>query len=192
MPRQLDSDGGPVFVRCEPRLGTRMAAACHADGTLSSYSTERQIQALLPGMTRRDLVAVYVANYSDLGYTEIQLLGQNVNSYRDPDGKRSFAELLTAVGEIHGIQRVRFTTSHPRDFGRDIVDAIESSPVLCDHVHLPIQSGSDRAFDFMGEVRHPRHDRGGSAEAAQSPQLAASTTRHCHNRSVISRASNAS
>src|ERR1700735_3865057 len=52
---------------------------------------------------------------ADAGYTDIQLLGQNVNSYRDPEGKRSFAELLTAVGEIAGIRRVRFTTSHPRD-----------------------------------------------------------------------------
>src|ERR1700675_4483778 len=76
---------------------------------------------------------------ADLGYTEIQLLGQNVNSYRDPDGKKSFAELLTAVGEVHGIARLRFTTSRPRDFGRDIVEAIDASPVLCDHVHLPIQ-----------------------------------------------------
>src|SRR5271166_4616760 len=58
---------------------------------------------------------------ADAGYTEVQLLGQNVNSYRDPAGKRSFAELLAAVGEIPGIRRVRFTTSHPRDFTRDIV-----------------------------------------------------------------------
>ncbi len=86
---------------------------------------------------------------ADLGYTEIQLLGQNVNSYHDPDGKKSFAELLTAVGEVIGIQRVRFTTSHPRDFGRDIVEAIDTSPVLCDHVHLPVQSGSTRVLDAM-------------------------------------------
>jgi tRNA-2-methylthio-N6-dimethylallyladenosine synthase len=86
---------------------------------------------------------------ADLGYTEIQLLGQNVNSYRDRDGKKSFAELLTAIGEVPGIERVRFTTSHPRDFGRDIVEAIDASPALCDHVHLPIQSGSDRVLDAM-------------------------------------------
>src|SRR6267154_2905888 len=85
----------------------------------------------------------------DLGYTEIQLLGQNVNSYRDPDVKKTFAELLTAIGEIPGIERVRFTTSHPRDFGRDIVEAIDASTALCDHVHLPIQSGSDRVLDAM-------------------------------------------
>jgi tRNA-2-methylthio-N6-dimethylallyladenosine synthase len=86
---------------------------------------------------------------ADLGYTEIQLLGQNVNSYRDPDGKKSFAELLAVVGEVAGIRRVRFTTSHPRDFGRDIVDVIDAVPTLCDHVHLPVQSGSTRVLDAM-------------------------------------------
>jgi len=86
---------------------------------------------------------------ADLGYSEIQLLGQNVNSYKDPEGKCSFAELLAAVGEVTGIQRVRFTTSHPRDFGRDIVEAIDAVPALCDHVHLPVQSGSTRVLDAM-------------------------------------------
>jgi len=86
---------------------------------------------------------------ADLGYTEVQLLGQNVNSYKDPAGKKSFSELLAAVAGILGIKRVRFTTSHPRDFGRDIVEAIESVPTLCDHVHLPVQSGSTRVLDAM-------------------------------------------
>ena len=86
---------------------------------------------------------------ADLGYSEIQLLGQNVNSYRDPSGNKSFAELLVAVGEVAGIRRVRFTTSHPRDFGRDIVEAIDARPALCNHVHLPVQSGSTRLLDAM-------------------------------------------
>jgi tRNA-2-methylthio-N6-dimethylallyladenosine synthase len=86
---------------------------------------------------------------ADLGYTEIQMLGQNVNSYRDPSGKKSFAELLAAVAEVPGIRRVRFTTSHPRDFGRDIMEAIDAVPTLCDHVHLPVQSGSTRVLDAM-------------------------------------------
>src|SRR5271155_240936 len=55
---------------------------------------------------------------ADLGYTEIQLLGQNVNSYKDREGKCTFAELLAALASVSGIRRVRFTTSHPRDFGR--------------------------------------------------------------------------
>jgi tRNA-2-methylthio-N6-dimethylallyladenosine synthase len=86
---------------------------------------------------------------ADSGYTEVQLLGQNVNSYRDPLGKISFAELLVAVAAVPGIRRVRFTTSHPRDFGRDIVQAIDSVPTLCDHVHLPVQSGSTRVLKAM-------------------------------------------
>jgi tRNA-2-methylthio-N6-dimethylallyladenosine synthase len=86
---------------------------------------------------------------ADLGYTEIQLLGQNVNSFKDPEGKLSFAELLAAVGQVPGIRRVRFTTSHPRDFTKDIVDVIDAVPTLCDHVHLPVQSGSSRVLKAM-------------------------------------------
>ncbi|MFZ1137690.1 MAG: tRNA (N6-isopentenyl adenosine(37)-C2)-methylthiotransferase MiaB [Candidatus Sulfotelmatobacter sp.] len=96
-----------------------------------------------------DSVLAEARQMADLGYTEIQLLGQNVNSYKDPAGKQTFAELLAAVGEVPGIRRVRFTTSHPRDFGRDIVEAIDAVPTLCDHVHLPVQSGSTRVLDAM-------------------------------------------
>jgi tRNA-2-methylthio-N6-dimethylallyladenosine synthase len=85
----------------------------------------------------------------DAGYSEIQFLGQNVNSYRDPTAKKSFAELLVAVGEIAGVRRVRFTTSHPRDFTRDIVEAIDANEALCDHVHLPVQSGSTAVLKAM-------------------------------------------
>ena len=86
---------------------------------------------------------------ADAGFTEIQLLGQNVNSYRDPSGRMTFAELLATVGQITGIRRVRFTTSHPRDFTKDIVDAIDAVPTLCDHVHLPVQSGSTAVLKAM-------------------------------------------
>src|SRR5580704_4326161 len=105
-----------------------------------------------------DSVLAEARQMADLGYTEIQLLGQNVNSYKDPAGKpgggfsrnkKTFAELLAAVGEVPGIRRVRFTTSHPRDFGRDIIEAIDAVPTLCDHVHLPVQSGSDRVLSAM-------------------------------------------
>jgi tRNA-2-methylthio-N6-dimethylallyladenosine synthase len=92
---------------------------------------------------------------ADLGYTEIQLLGQNVNSYRDPEGKCSFAELLARVGQVPGIRRVRFMTSHPRDFTRDIVDAIDQVPTLCDHVHLPVQSGSAKVLASMAREYTP-------------------------------------
>src|ERR1700678_873724 len=94
-------------------------------------------------------VLVEARKMAEAGYTEIQLLGQNVNSYRDREGKHTFAELLTAVGQVPGIRRVRFTTSHPRDFTPDIVAAIDAVPTLCDHVHLPVQSGSTRMLEAM-------------------------------------------
>ena len=96
-----------------------------------------------------DSVIEEARRMADAGYTEIQFLGQNVNSYRDPLGKKTFAELLVAVGELAGIRRVRFTTSHPRDFTRDIVEAIDATDTLCDHVHLPVQSGSTRVLGLM-------------------------------------------
>src|SRR6266566_4149309 len=90
---------------------------------------------------------------AESGYTEIQLLGQNVNSYRDPSPAGwDFATLLARVAGINGIRRVRFITSHPRDFVKPIVDAIDSDPVLCDHVHLPVQSGSNRILGAMDRL----------------------------------------
>ncbi len=84
------------------------------------------------------------------GYSEIQLLGQNVNSYRDPSSTGwDFAQLLANTGTVPGIRRVRFTTSHPRDFVKEIVDAIDENPALCNHVHLPVQSGSTAVLSRM-------------------------------------------
>lgn len=84
------------------------------------------------------------------GYSEIQLLGQNVNSYRDPSPAGwDFAILLDQVGKVPGIRRVRFTTSHPRDFTKSIIDAIDANPALCNHVHLPVQSGSSTVLRAM-------------------------------------------
>lgn len=91
-----------------------------------------------------------VRELAGVGYTEIQLLGQTVNSYRDPSPRRrSFAELLCDVAQVPGIRRVRFMTSHPRDLGADIIAAIDAVPAVCDHVHLPVQSGSTRVLRAM-------------------------------------------
>ena len=89
----------------------------------------------------------------DQGFGEIQLLGQNVNSYRDPSAAAwDFATLLARVAEVTGIRRVRYTTSHPRDFVKAIVEAMDRNPVLCDHVHLPVQSGSTRILGAMNRL----------------------------------------
>jgi len=90
---------------------------------------------------------------ADQGFGEIQLLGQNVNSYRDPSAAAwDFATLLARVAEVTGIRRVRYTTSHPRDFVKAIVEAMDRNPVLCDHVHLPVQSGSTRILGAMNRL----------------------------------------
>ena len=97
-----------------------------------------------------DSVLSEVCRLADAGYTEIQLLGQTVNSYRDPSPRgMNFVGLLRAVAAVEGIRRVRFTTSHPNDFHREIVEAIDAIPALCDHVHLPVQSGSTSILRAM-------------------------------------------
>ncbi len=90
----------------------------------------------------RDLVAQ--------GYVEVVLLGQTVNSYRDPVRHEiTFARLLAQVAEIDGLRRIRFTSPHPSDFSAELVDVIAASPVICNHVHMPVQSGSTRILRAM-------------------------------------------
>ena len=81
------------------------------------------------------------------GTTEVTLLGQTVNSYHD--GVRDFADLLRAVGEVDGIRRVRFTSPHPNDFSHRVIEAMAQVPEVCEHVHLPMQSGSSRVLKRM-------------------------------------------
>ncbi len=84
------------------------------------------------------------------GYQEVMLLGQTVNSWKDPLGEvPSFAELLLRVAEIPGCRRIRFTSPHPGGFGPDLVQAIETAPQICNQVHLPLQSGSNAVLKRM-------------------------------------------
>ena len=97
-----------------------------------------------------DSVLRELRQLADLGYTEVQFLGQTVNSYKDSSPRKMrFSELLLEAAEVPGIRRVRFTTSHPKDFGKDIVEAIEAHPGICNHVHLPVQSGSGKVLREM-------------------------------------------
>ena len=81
------------------------------------------------------------------GLTEIVLLGQTVNSYHD--GEHDFADLLRAIGDIGGIRRLRFTSPHPNDFSDRVIAAMAETPAVCEHVHLPMQSGSSRTLKRM-------------------------------------------
>lgn len=83
------------------------------------------------------------------GYTEITLLGQNVNSYGNDTHSSSFAELLTEINSIEGLKRIRFMSSHPKDLTDDVVEAIKNNEKVCHHVHLPVQSGSNHILKSM-------------------------------------------
>jgi tRNA-2-methylthio-N6-dimethylallyladenosine synthase len=91
-----------------------------------------------------------VEQLAALGYREVTLLGQNVNSYgHDLGADYDFADLLRDVARVPGIRWIRYTTSHPRDFTRRMVETIAAEPKICEHFHLPVQSGSDKVLRWM-------------------------------------------
>jgi tRNA-2-methylthio-N6-dimethylallyladenosine synthase len=96
-------------------------------------------------------VVAEIAALAAQGAREVTLLGQNVNAWRGAiDGAAAdFAELLRYVAEIDGLERIRYTTSHPREFGQRLIDAHAELPALAPHVHLPVQSGADRVLAAM-------------------------------------------
>ncbi len=99
-----------------------------------------------------DDVIFEIAQLAEQGVREVNLLGQNVNAYRGEHHDGSicrFAELLELVASIDGIDRIRYTTSHPVEFTDDIIEAYKNVPELVDHLHLPVQSGSDRILNMM-------------------------------------------
>jgi tRNA-2-methylthio-N6-dimethylallyladenosine synthase len=94
----------------------------------------------------KDIVAE-IEKLVDEGFLEVTLLGQNVNSYQDEN--HDFADLITMVAKLPGLERVRFATSHPKDLSRKLIDAMAAHPKICNHLHLPVQSGSDKILSLM-------------------------------------------
>lgn len=119
---------------------------CDNKCTFCIVPTTRGAEASRPSSEILDEVRALV----DRGVVEITLIGQNVNSYGlKVPGERTFAELLYAVADISGVERIRYTTSHPRDMGDDVVQAYRDLPALTSHLHLPVQSGSSRVLRRM-------------------------------------------
>lgn len=85
----------------------------------------------------------------DDGFREVTLLGQNVNSYRDPNGQGDFADLLAAVAQAVPQMRIRYTTSHPYDMSDKLIETMAAYANICPYIHLPVQSGSDRILQLM-------------------------------------------
>jgi tRNA-2-methylthio-N6-dimethylallyladenosine synthase len=88
-----------------------------------------------------------VAGLVEQGTSEVTLLGQTVNSY--DDGQHDFAELLRSVGRVDGLKRIRFTSPYPTDFTPRVIEAMATTPAVCEHVHLPVQSGSNAVLKRM-------------------------------------------
>ena len=107
------------------------------------------------------------------GYKQVTLLGQNVNSYRSDEV--TFAKLLSDVADVPGIQRVRFTSPHPKDFPPDLIEVVAHHPNVCRHIHLPLQAGSDRILDLMGRSYSRAEYRALVAEIRRQGDMTLST-----------------
>src|SRR5438874_4614622 len=123
------------------------ASQDEADVVVFNTCTIREKPDQRPGDVLAEVTGLAVQ-----GVREVTLLGQNVNSYgRDlaPEIDTSFAELLRAVDAVDGIERIRFTSPHPKDFRPDVIEAMADCDAVCEHAHLPLQSGSTRVLKRM-------------------------------------------
>jgi tRNA-2-methylthio-N6-dimethylallyladenosine synthase len=108
---------------------------------------------------RMEDILAEVQHLLDFGFLEIELLGQTVNHWRDPDTGDDFAVLLDRVASIEGLERLRFVTSYPRDFTPEMVDQLARHSNICPYLHLPVQSGYDRILRLMGRGYSIEHYR---------------------------------
>ena len=163
LPRLLrESAGGPAFEILEQTevfpsaLPSRRMSPWHAWVSISIGCNNSCTFCIVPAVrghevSRRlgDIVAEVESLVAD-GVVEVTLLGQNVNSYgRDLDGSPLFSKLLRALDRVDGLERIRFTSPHPKDFRADSVAAMAECTSVCEHIHLPAQSGSDSCLKRM-------------------------------------------
>jgi tRNA-2-methylthio-N6-dimethylallyladenosine synthase len=163
LPRLLrESTSEPAFEILEQTeifpsaLPARRTSAWHAWVSISIGCNNSCTFCIVPAVRGREVsrrVGELVQEVEGLvadGVVEVTLLGQNVNSYgRDLDGRPLFAALLRALDQVEGLERVRFTSPHPKDFRQDTVAAMAECSVVCEHIHLPVQAGSDRVLKQM-------------------------------------------
>jgi tRNA-2-methylthio-N6-dimethylallyladenosine synthase len=163
LPRLLaESEDGPAFEILEQTetfpsaLPARRNSPWHAWVSISIGCNNSCTFCIVPAVRGKEVsrrVADIVAEVEGLvadGVVEITLLGQNVNSYgRDLDGRPMFSKLLYALDEVGGLERIRFTSPHPKDFRPDTVEAMAECRAVCEHIHLPVQAGSSRVLKAM-------------------------------------------
>ncbi|MDQ4142787.1 MAG: tRNA (N6-isopentenyl adenosine(37)-C2)-methylthiotransferase MiaB [Actinomycetota bacterium] len=163
LPRLLEeSHEGPAFEILEQTeifpsaLPARRMSPWHAWVSISIGCNNSCTFCIVPAVRGKEVsrrpgdIAGEVAGLVDDGVVEVTLLGQNVNSYgRDIDGTPLFAPLLRELDAIPGLERIRFTSPHPKDFRSDTVAAMAECRSVCEHIHLPVQAGSDRILKRM-------------------------------------------
>ena len=163
LPRLLsESHEGPAFEILEQTevfpsaLPARRTSPWHAWVSISIGCNNSCTFCIVPAVRGREIsrrtgeIVAEVEQLVDDGVIEVTLLGQNVNSYgRDLDGRALFAKLLRELDRIEGLERIRFTSPHPKDFRADTVEAMADCSRVCEHIHLPVQAGSDRVLKRM-------------------------------------------
>jgi tRNA-2-methylthio-N6-dimethylallyladenosine synthase len=163
LPRLLrESDEGPSFEILEQTevfpsaLPARRSSPWHAWVSISIGCNNACTFCIVPAVRGKEVsrrvgdIAQEVQSLVAEGVVEVTLLGQNVNSYgRDLDGSPMFAHLLRELDHIPGLERVRFTSPHPKDFKADTVAAMAECRSVCEHIHLPVQAGSDAVLKRM-------------------------------------------
>ena len=166
VPRLLsyrESGGGPVLETafCD-RVDSLAIFAPPPPGAVSAYVTIMQgcdnfcAYCVVPHLREREQsrpgqeILSEICSLADLGIREVTLLGQNVNSYGagTPEGP-DFPGLIREIGTVAGIERIRFTTSHPKDLSEDLIQCFREVESLCEHIHLPVQAGSNRVLARM-------------------------------------------
>jgi len=141
----------PRVRECNPCAWVQITAGC---SNFCSYCIVPYVRGPEASREAGDVVGE-IAALARSGVCEVTLLGQNVNAYgKEPgfSGDETFADLLAATCEVEGIERVRFMTSHPKDVSRELIDVMARPNQVCEHVHLPVQSGSDRILEAMRRV----------------------------------------
>jgi tRNA-2-methylthio-N6-dimethylallyladenosine synthase len=163
LPRLLkESEAGPAFEILEQTetfpsaLPARRLSPWHAWVSISIGCNNSCTFCIVPAVRGKEIsrrtgeIAAEVQGLVRDGVVEVTLLGQNVNSYgRDLDGSPLFSKLLYELDKIEGLERVRFTSPHPKDFRSDTVQAMAECRSVCEHIHLPVQAGSDRVLRRM-------------------------------------------
>jgi len=142
-------DNHEIYSELYPNRGTGFSAwvaIMRGCNNFCSYCIVPYLRGRERSRPADDIVAE-VNKLVDERFLEVTLLGQNVNSYHD--GVNDFADLIAMVAQLPGLERVRFATSHPKDLSEKLIDAMANHSKICNHLHLPVQSGSDRILNLM-------------------------------------------